>query len=83
MRWLLNYLLEFRSPFEHYWTIRALLLHERYITPELAAQIESSLSSRMEEISQDPGRINEAQRLLALARKKRVIAPSPDSSTLA
>jgi hypothetical protein len=79
MPWLLQYLLEFRSPFEHYWTIRALLLHERYITPDIAAQIESSLHTRMEEISKDPGRVNEAQRLLALARSKR--GPAPPSNT--
>jgi hypothetical protein len=82
MPWLLNFLLQFRSPFEHYWTIRALLLHDRYITSEIAAQIESSLHTRMEEISKDPGRVNEAQRLLALARSKRGPTPPPESDSL-
>jgi hypothetical protein len=80
MPWLLQYLLEFRSPFEHYWTIRALLLHERYITPDIAVQIESSLRTRMKEISQDRGRVNEAQRLLALARSKQGPAPPPNNT---
>jgi hypothetical protein len=80
MPWLLQYLLEFRSPFEHYWTIRTLLVNERYITPDIAAQIESSLRARMKEISQDPGRVDDAQRLLVLAHSKRNPAPSPNGT---
>ncbi len=82
MPWLLDFLLKFRSSFEHYWTIRASLLHDRYITSEIAAQIESSLVTRMEEISTDPGRVKEAQRLLAFARSKRGPTPPPKSDPL-
>jgi hypothetical protein len=65
-----DFLLDFRSLFGHYSTIRALLLHERLITSENAPHIESSVNSRMREISKDPRRENEARHLLALARSK-------------
>jgi hypothetical protein len=83
MPWLLDFLLHFNSPFEHFWTIRALLLHERYITSDNAAQIESALTSRMDEIAQDPGRVNEARRLLALSSSKRGPTPPPESNSSA
>jgi len=70
LAWLLEYLAKYRSPFEHYWTIRALLLHEKFFD-QTNAQIVYDTVSRLEiEIAKDPGRVDQAHRLKRMAESR-------------
>jgi hypothetical protein len=61
-----------RSPFEHFWTIRALLLHARSFTETIARVIYDTLIRLEPEIRKDPGRVNQSPALKARALSKLV-----------
>lgn len=72
MAWLLQFLKKYHSPFEHYWTIRALLLHEKFFDEASAQTIFDTLTLLQSEIAKDPGRVNQAQALKARAQSRLV-----------
>ena len=81
LNWLLPFLAEFSSRFEHFWTIRALLLHEQLLDPDSARNILETLKRLMPEIEKDPGRIRQAQQLQS--RAVQILHVPPPSSDAA
>jgi hypothetical protein len=69
--WLLKILDEYRSAFEHYVCIRALLDYLRMLSDEDCAFIVNSLDRHWADIQKDPGRIASAEDLRVRAEKRR------------
>lgn len=60
----------FRTPFEHYWCIRALMAHSGFLTPGQASEIVASYTKNQQAIQSDPGRAALATQLLDLAKSR-------------
>ncbi|HTV05440.1 MAG TPA: P-loop NTPase fold protein [Acidobacteriaceae bacterium] len=65
IRWLLQFLAECHTPFEHYWTIHALQLHEGFFDESIARTTYETLEKLMGVIEKDPGRVSQAKALQA------------------
>jgi hypothetical protein len=72
--WLLVSLDEYRSAFEHYVCIRALLDYLRVLSDEDCAFIVNSLDRHWADIQKDPGRLASAEDLREGAEKRRIRA---------
>jgi hypothetical protein len=79
---LLDMFGRFRTPFEHYWCIRALMAHSGFFTPEQASEIVESYKKNQGVIQSDPGRAALAAQLLDLAKSHAVSAESSSSSAM-
>lgn len=82
--WLLEVLDDYRSPFEHYECIQAVMKHFEFVDPEICAKIVDILDRHWDDISKDPGRTPAAGILRdsALAQSK-IVAPKGSADVLA
>ena len=83
MPFLLDMFGRFRSPFEHYWCIRALMAHSGYFTPEQASEIVASYTKNQRAIQSDAGRAGLAAQLLDLAKSRANPAESSGPAAMA
>jgi len=80
IQYLLGFLAEYRSPFEHYWAIRATLLHENVLDRDSARHVLDTLNRLTLDIERDPGRVKQAQQLKA--RVEQILAAPSASSAM-
>jgi hypothetical protein len=76
LTFLLDMFGRFRTPFEHYWCIRALMAHSGFLSADQASEVVASYEKNQRAIESDPGRSGLAGQLLNLAKARARTAES-------
>jgi hypothetical protein len=79
---LLDMFEKFRTPFEHYWCIRALMAHSSFLTSEQASEVVASYKKNRRAIQSDAGRAGLAAQLVDLAKARANAAESSSSAAI-
>jgi hypothetical protein len=82
MPFLLDMFGRFRTPFEHYWCIRALMAHSSFLTPDQASEVVASYAKNQRAIQSDSGRAGLAAQLVDLAKTRATAGGSSSSAAM-
>ena len=82
MAFLLDMFGSYRTPFEHYWCIRALMAHSSFLAPGQASEVVAGYAKNQRAIESDSGRAGLAAQLVDIAKARATLAESSSSAAI-